>query len=109
MKAKNIICHHCHKHIKTKEELSVVGNAFHTYHNRCFEDLKGHNIYAFYSGYKLNGYFPWIMIIILNILLWGTYILVHSPLNEVLIMSLFISSLLFFYRISAYFLYERYY
>ncbi len=108
-KPKIILCHHCKQPIQTKEELAVVGNGFLTYHNKCFDSIKHSNTYAFYSGYKSNGYFPWLMIIVLNILLWGTYTLYHPPFYEVLTMSLFISTMVLFYRLTAYLLYERHY
>ncbi len=51
----------------------------------------------------------WVMLIILNLLLWGTYALYHPPFDEVLTMSLFISAMMLFYRFFAYFLFERHY
>ena len=109
MKSKTILCYHCKNLIKTKDELAVVGNSFVTYHNDCFDSIKHSSVYAFNAGYKINGYFPWVMLVILNFALWSTYYFYHSPLEEVIIMSLFISSVSIFYRLMAYLLYERYY
>ncbi len=108
MKKKEIICHVCKEPILDKNDLAVVGNAFITYHDHCFEKIKTKNIYTFYSGYKSNGLFPWVMLILLNTALWGTYYLFRPPFDEVLVMSLFISAMILFYRIASYLLYERY-
>ena len=109
MKPKDILCHECKKPILTKDDLAVVGNSFIPYHNKCFESIKHKNIYAFYSGYKSNGMFPWVLLLILNTAIWGTFYFFDTPINEVIIFSTFISSLILFYRIMSYVLYERYF
>jgi len=109
MKNKKIVCHECHKLILNKDDLAVVGNSFITYHEKCFEKIKHKNMYAFYSGYKSNGIFPWIMLIILNSAIWGTFYLFNAPINEVILFSLFISSVIIFFRVMSYVLYERYF
>ena len=106
---KTIICNECHKEITNKDDLAVVGNSFITYHDKCFEDIKHKKVYAFYSGYKSNGLFPWIMLIILNTAIWGTHYLYNSPIDEAIIFSLFISAGLIFYRLTSYILYERHF
>ena len=107
MKAKEILCHECKKPILNKDDLAVVGNAFITYHNRCFESIKHKKVYAFYSGYKSNGMFPWVMLLILNNALWSTFYFFNPPINEAFIFSILISSGILFYRITSYVLYER--
>ena len=109
MKHKAIVCHECKKPILNKHDLAVVGNSFVTYHCDCFEKAKRQKIYPFFSGYRINGPFTWVMLIVLNILLWGTYFVLDAPLDEVQILSLFISSWIILFRIISYMLYERYY
>jgi hypothetical protein len=109
MKNEKIICHECHKPILNKDDLAVVGNSFITYHDKCFEKIKHKNIYAFYSGYKSNGIFPWIMLIILNSAIWSTFYFFDTPINEVILFSAFISSIIIFFRVMSYVLYERHF
>ncbi|WP_309497256.1 hypothetical protein [Sulfurovum sp.] len=109
MKNRKVICHECKEPILTKDDLAVVGNSFITYHNACFEKIKHKNIYAFYSGYKTNGIFPWIMLIILNSAIWGTFYFFHAPIDEVITFSAFISSVILFLRLMSYLLYERHF
>ena len=104
---KEIICHECKERILNKNDLAVVGNAFITYHNECFEKIKHKNVYAFYSGYKSNGMFPWIMLIILNSAIWSTFYFFNAPINEVAVMSALISSGIIFFRVMSYVLFER--
>ena len=106
---KEIICNECHKPILNKNHLAVVGNSFITYHDKCFEKIKHKNIYAFYSGYKSNGIFPWIMLIILNSAIWSTFYFFDAPINEVITFSGFISAMIIFFRVMSYMLYERYF
>ncbi|MCP3851905.1 MAG: hypothetical protein GY694_16970 [Gammaproteobacteria bacterium] len=108
MNKKEIICHECHKPILNKNDLAVVGNLFITYHDECFEKIKHSNIYAFYSGYKSNGIFLWGMLIFLNSAIWTTFYFFDAPINEVIIFSGFISSVIIFFRVMSYMLYERY-
>lgn len=108
MNHKNIICHECKQSIDKKDDLAVVGNAFITYHNECFERIKHKNIYAFYSGYKINGLFPWFMLVILNSLLWVTYYFYDTSVDEVITFSILISSVILLARFISYLLYERY-
>ena len=107
MKRKEILCHECKKPILTKDDLAVVGNSFITYHNKCFESIKQKKVYAFYSGYKSNGMFPWVMLLILNTAIWVTFYFFSPPINEVIVFSAFISAMILFYRIMSYILYER--
>ncbi len=109
MNKKKIICHECKELILNKADLAVVGNSFIPYHDKCFEKIKHKNIYAFYSGYKSNGMFPWIMLIILNSAIWGTFYFFDAPFNEVITFSAFISSIIIFFRLMSYVLYERYF
>ena len=109
---KKIMCHKCHKEIMSRADLSVIGNSFNTYHNRCFQEInsgKKKNISAYYSGYRSNGMFTWIMLFILNIAIWSTYILFDSSLREAIIFSVFISAGILFFRVVSYFLYERHF
>ncbi len=109
MKHKKIICHECKEPILKKDDLAVVGNSFITYHNECFEKIKHKNVYAFYSGYKTNGIFPWIMLIILNSGIWGTFYFFNAPIDEVITFSAFISSGIIFLRLMSYLLYDRHF
>ena len=109
MKNKEIICHECKEPILDKSDLAVVGNSFITYHDKCFEKIKHKNVYAFYSGYKSNGIFPWIMLIILNSAIWGTFYFYDTPINEVITFSAFISSIIIFFRLMSYVLYARHF
>ena len=109
MKNKKIICNECHKFILNKDDLAVVGNSFITYHDKCFEKIKHKNVYAFYSGYKSNGMFPWVMLIILNGGIWSTFYFFNTPIKEAAVLSAFISSGIIFYRLMAYVLYERHF
>jgi len=109
MNNKNILCHECEEPILSKDDLAVVGNAFIPYHNKCFEKIKSKKIYAFYSGYKSNGVFPWVMLVILNSALWGTFYFFDAPINEVILFSTFISSGILFFRIMSYMLHERHF
>lgn len=107
MKNKEILCHECKKPILNRDDLAVVGNSFITYHNKCFESIKHKKVYAFYSGYKSNGMFPWVMLLILNTAIWVIFYLFSPPINEVIVFSAFISAMILFYRIMSYILYER--
>ena len=109
MKKKDIVCHECKKPILHKDDLAVVGNSFISYHDKCFESIKHKNIYAFYSGYKSNGLFPWIMLILLNSAIWATFYFFNAPIDEVIIFSAFISGMIIFFRVMSYILYERYF
>ena len=109
MKRKRFFCKECKQPINMKSDLAVVGNSFLTYHNECFERIKHKNVYAFYSGYKTNGWFPWIMLVILNFMLWGTYYFFNAPFEEVFIFSMFILAMTLFFRGLSYILYERFY
>ena len=102
-------CRACEKPIDSKSDLAVVGRSFYTYHNRCFENIKHKDIYAFYSGYKINGWFPWVFLIVLNLMLWVTYYLFNAPFQEVLIFSIFLFSMTLVFRGISYFFYERHY
>jgi len=106
---KEITCHECKKLINNKDDLAVVGNSFITYHNKCFEKIKHKNVYAFYSGYKTNGIFPWVMLFILNGAIWGTFYFFNAPIREVIEFSVFISSMIIFLRLMSYILYERHF
>lgn len=108
MRNKKIICHECNEEIMNKRDLSVVGNAFLTYHNECFKKIKHSNIYAFHSGYKLNGFFLLFLFVILNSAIWSMYFFFSTPIKEVLIFSGFISVMLIFYRVGSYLAFERY-
>ncbi len=107
MKNKIIICHECKEPILSKHDLAVVGNSFITYHDKCFDKIKHKNVYAFYSGYKTNGIFPWIMLFILNSAIWGTFYFFNPPIIEVIQFSVFISVMIMFFRLLSYILYER--
>lgn len=107
MKNKEILCHECKKPILNRDDLAVVGNSFIPYHNKCFESIKHKKVYAFYSGYKSNGMFPWVMLLILNTAIWVIFYLFSPPINEVIVFSAFISAMILFYRIMSYILYER--
>ena len=109
MKNKEIICHECKEPILFKSDLAVVGNSIITYHDKCFEKIKHKNVYAFYSGYKSNGIFPWVMLIILNGAIWGTFYFYDAPINEVITFSAFITSMVIFFRFMSYVLYERHF
>lgn len=109
METKIFHCNVCKKPIESKDELAVVGKSFYTYHNQCFDAMKHKELYAFYSGYKINGYFPWIMLMILNIMLWGTYFIFNAPFDEVFTLSMFILVMILIFRGISYFFYERYY
>ena len=109
MKSKEILCYECKKPILIKDNLAVVGNSFITYHNKCFESIKHKKVYAFYSGYKSNGMFPWVMLFILNTAIWITFYLFDTPINDAITLSIFISSGILFYRIMSYVLYERHF
>jgi hypothetical protein len=109
MERKKFFCRECKKPITKKSDLAVVGNSFITYHNECFDSLKHKNTYAFYSGYKSNGWFPWVMLILLNVVLWSTYYLFNAPFEEVLFFSTFILAMTLFFRGMSYILYERFY
>ncbi len=108
MKHKTIICHECKEPIVSRDDLAVVGNAFITYHRKCFEEVKHKKIYPFYSGYRTNGPFTWVMLIFFNVALWATYFILKAPLDEIQIFSLFISSWIVFFRLISYLSYERY-
>ena len=108
MNEKVIICSKCKKQILSRDELAVVGKSFLPYHENCFNKIKHNNWYAFYSGYKTNGPYPWIMMVILNFLLWATYYLYDAPLDEVIVFSIFIVGMTLFFRTVSYLLYERY-
>lgn len=109
MEKQKFTCKECKKPINNLDDLAVVGKSFYTYHNKCFEEIKHKDIYAFYSGYKTNGWFPWIMLIILNIMLWGTYYLFNAPFKEVLTFSIFIFVMTLLFRSISYIFYERQY
>jgi len=109
MKSKEILCYECKKPIHIKDDLAVVGNSFITYHNKCFESIKHKKVYAFYSGYKSNGMFPWVMLLILNIAIWSTFYFFDTPINEAIVFGVFISSGILFYRLMSYVLYERHF
>ena len=109
MSKKPIYCHHCKEPILSKEELAVVGNSFIPYHNSCFESIKHKNIYAFYSGYKTNGIFPWILMILLNSAIWAAFFWLHPPLDEVIVMSAALTGFMLIFRLLSYILYERHY
>lgn len=109
MERKKFFCRECKKLITNKKDLAVVGNSFITYHNKCFESIKHKDVYAFYSGYKSNGWFPWVMLGIFNVILWGTYYFFNAPLEEVFLFSMFILLMTLFFRGMSYILYERFY
>ena len=109
MSNKKTICHECKKPILAKEDLAVVGNSFIPYHNACFENIKHKNIYAFYSGYKSNGIFPWIMLIMLNSVIWSTFYFFNASFDEIYTFSLFISTSIILFRIISYLLHERHF
>ena len=48
------------------------------------------------------------MLVILNVLLWGTYFHYGVPFDEVVLFSLFLLGMTLFFRITSYMLYERY-
>ena len=109
MKRKEFFCRECKRPITHKNDLAVVGHAFLTFHNECFDSIKHQNAYAFYSGYKINGWFPWLMLGLMSILLWGTYYLFNAPFEEVFNFSMFILAMTLFFRGISYILYERFY
>jgi len=109
MKRKKILCQECKGSILNKDDLAVVGNSFIPYHNKCFEKIKYKKIYAFYSGYASNRLFPWVMLLILNSAIWGTFYFFDTPIYEVVLFSAFISSVILFYRVMSYVLYERHF
>jgi len=109
MERKQFFCKECKQPITKKNDLAVVGNSFLTYHNDCFNAIKHKNAYAFYSGYKSNGWFPWVMLILFNVILWGTYYFLHAPFEEVFFFSMFILAMTLFFRGMSYVLYERFY
>ena len=109
MKNKEIICQECNKPILYKADLAVVGNSFIPYHNKCFESIKHKNVYAFYSGYKTNGIFPWIMFVVLNGVIWSTHFVFDTPLDEVMTFSAFLTAMILFFRLMSYVLYERHF
>ncbi len=109
MKKKDIVCHECKKPILYKADLAVVGNSFIPFHDKCFNSIKHKNIYAFYSGYKSNGLFPWVMLILLNSAIWATFYFFNAPIDEVVTFSIFISAMILFLRVMSYILYERYF
>ena len=109
MEKKKFYCKACKKPIDIKDDLAVVGKSFYTFHNRCFNEIKHRDLYAFYSGYKTNGWFPWIMLLILNCMLWGTYYFFHAPFEEVFTFSMFICAMTLLFRGISYIFYERYY
>lgn len=109
MEKKKFYCKEYKKPIYAKNDLSVVGKSFYTYHNKCFENIKHKDIHAFYSGYKTYGWFPWIMLIILNLMLWGTYYFFNTPFEEVFTFSMFILFMTLIFRGITYIFYERYY
>ncbi len=108
---KKIICHECKELILNKDDLAVVGNSFVTYHNKCFKKIKYKNIYAFYSGYKTNGIFPWILLIILNAGIWSTYYFLNAQIDidEIITFSVFLFAMIIFLRLMSYLLYERHF
>jgi len=106
---KKFNCKACNKPIERKEDLAVVGRSFHTYHNECFDAIKHKDAYAFYSGYKTNGWFPWIMLIILNLMIWGTYYFFDAPFDEVIVFSLLLVAMTLLFRTISYLFYERFY
>lgn len=106
---KEVICSECKKPILEKKDLAVVGKSFVPYHNECFNSIKHSNLYAFYSGYKINGPYTWIMLILFNVILWGAYFILKAPLDEVITFSLFILAMTLFFRGVSYLLYERLY
>lgn len=108
MKEKKIICSECKEQIHSRDELAVVGNVFLPYHDECFNSIKHRNIYAFYSAYKTNGPFPWVMMVILNLILWAAYIFLNAPYDEVVLFNTLIVAMTLFFRITSYLLYERY-
>ena len=99
-----IICTECKKEIHSRKELAVVGRSFKPYHKECFKNAKG--IYTFYSGYPINGNFTWILIALINIALWSTYLVFHAEFIETLYMSLFATVLFLGFRLISYFFYE---
>ena len=107
MQGKTFYCRECKKPINSKNDLAVVGKSFYTYHDKCFNNTKHKDIYAFYSGYKTNGWFPWVMLVILNLMLWGTYYLFNAPFEEVLTFSMFILAMTLLFRGISYIFYER--
>lgn len=109
MEKKQFLCRECKKPITNKSDLAVVGNSFLTFHNECFEHIKHQNAYAFYSGYKINGWAPCLILGLMNILLWGTYYLFNAPFKEVFTFSMFILAMTLFFRGMSYVLYERFY
>ena len=109
MNSKKTLCHECKEPILSKDDLAVVGNSFIPYHNKCFQKIKSKKVYTFYSGYKSNGLFPWVMLVILNSALWSTFYFFDAPINEVILFSTFISSGILFFRITSYILYERHF
>ena len=109
MEKKQFFCNECKKPITKKSDLDVVGNSFLTYHNDCFNTIKHKNAYAFYFGYKSNGLFPWVMLVIFNVILWSVYYFFNAPFEEVFVFSMFILTMALFFRGMSYILYERFY
>jgi len=99
-----IICAACKKEIKTREELAVVGRSFVPYHRKCFKKSK--DLYAFFSGYPINSTAIWVILAVLNVALWSTYVVFKAPLAETLTMSLFSTVIFAGFRLIAYFGYE---
>ena len=99
-----ILCTACHKEIKTREELAVVGRSFKPYHRTCFKRAKG--IYEFYSGYPVNSAATWIILAVINGAIWGVYAKYDAPFGEALTISLFSVVLFVVFRLIAYFGYE---
>ena len=109
MERKKFFCRECKKPITSKSDLAVVGNSFITYHNECFDAIKHKDAYAFYSGYKSNGWFPWVMLVLFNVILWSAYYFLNAPFDEVFFFSMFILTMTLFFRGMSYVLYERFY
>ena len=99
-----VLCAVCKKRIVSRKELAVVGRSFIPHHKECFKNRS--DIYAFYSGYRINGSATWWLLIVINIALWATYLLFDAPFKETSYMSIFSVVLLLGFRLIAYFSYE---
>ena len=99
-----IVCTECKEEILSRKDLAVVGRSFKPYHKECFKNSK--SLYAFFSGYAINGNFTWILLLLLNFALWSTYIVFHADFTETLYMSLFATVLFLSFRLISYFFYE---
>ena len=109
MASKQFLCKECKQPITKKSDQAVVGNLFITYHNDCFNAIKHKSAYAFYSGYKSNGWFPFVILVIFNVILWGAYKFLNTPFEEAFIFSIFTLVMTLFFRVMSYIFYERFF